>query len=334
MGKLTKVVAALTVGALVIFPLWLAQAYAQENASPLTINTGESRVHILRAPARAKALMPLLADPGPLVYNGGPIMPKAKTYAIFWLPSKLQDGTSTFMSSSYRSLIRRFLTDYPGHGIDNNNTQYYQLTPTIKFIHNAGAFAGAFLDTSPYPASGCSDAVTPGNCLSDKQIRNEIKKIIALEGWPVGLTNMFMLFTSLGEGSCLTDISGTYCAYTDYCGYHGHVGTTAGTAIIYANIPYADPNYCQSNSVPSPNSDADADDATTIVSHELTEAITDPLLNAWYTAQGNEIGDLCAYDYGTLGWDGGTANQMWNGNFYLVQREFDNFASACVQVGP
>jgi hypothetical protein len=145
---------------------------------------------------------------------------------------------------------------------------------------------------------------------------------------------MFMLFTSLGEGSCLTDSSGTYCAYTDYCGYHGHVGTTPTTAIIYANIPYADPNVCQSNGAPSPNFDADADDATTIVSHELTEAITDPLLNAWYTAQGNEIGDLCAYDYGALGWDGGGANQMWNGNFYLVQREFDNFASACTQVGP
>ena len=77
-------------------------------------------------------------------------------------------------------------------------------------------------------------------------------------------------------------------------------------------------------------------------SHEITEAQTDPLLDAWYTAgsSGFEIGDLCAYDYGHLqGWDGGKANQNWNGHFYELQAEFDNEAYAtlgdgCSQVGP
>jgi hypothetical protein len=61
-------------------------------------------------------------------------------------------------------------------------------------------------------------------------------------------------------------------------------------------------------------------------SHEFTEAITDPELNAWFTAQGNEIGDhLCAYDYGLFyNWDGGNANQMWNSRFYMLQTEYDN----------
>jgi hypothetical protein len=58
-------------------------------------------------------------------------------------------------------------------------------------------------------------------------------------------------------------------------------------------------------------------------SHELTEAVTDPELNAWYTSQGNEIGDLCAYNYGTNSWDSAKANQMWNGRFYELQMEFD-----------
>ncbi len=28
------------------------------------------------------------------------------------------------------------------------------------------------------------------------------------------------------------------------------------------------------------------------------------------------------------------ANEMWNGDFYLLQQEFDNHVGGCVQVGP
>jgi len=200
------------------------------------------------------------------------------------------------------------------------------------YIHNTGKFGGAFVDTSPYPASGCPDPATPGNCLTDAQIRKEIKKVVALMGWPVGLHNMFLLFTSSGEGSCI-DSSGTICSYTFYCGYHGFIPTST-SVIIYSNEPYAETSVCQLPFEPSPNSDPAADDATTIASHEISEAITDPLLNAWFTQFGNENGDLCAYNYGTLTWDSAQANQQWNGNNYLLQQEFDNHAGGCAQVGP
>jgi hypothetical protein len=71
-----------------------------------------------------------------------------------------------------------------------------------------------------------------------------------------------------------------------------------------------------------------------VASHEISESITDPLLDAWFTAQGNEIGDLCNFDYGTNTWDEGAANQNWSGHFFELQQEFDNHVSACVQVGP
>jgi hypothetical protein len=68
-------------------------------------------------------------------------------------------------------------------------------------------------------------------------------------------------------------------------------------------------------------------------SHEFTEAITDPELNAWFTAQGNEIGDhLCAYDYGLFyNWDGGNANQMWNSASTCCKR---SMTITSLQVGP
>jgi hypothetical protein len=141
-----------------------------------------------------------------------------------------------------------------------------------------------------------------------------------------------MLFTSSGEGSCF-DAHSTSCAYTQYCAYHGafKIGTTP---VIYANEPYGNLSTCQIQGAPSPNNDPVADAAATSASHELTEAITDPLLNAWFTAQGNEIGDLCAYNYGRATWDSGKANQMWNGHFYLLQQEYNNHTRSCLQVGP
>jgi hypothetical protein len=72
-----------------------------------------------------------------------------------------------------------------------------------------------------------------------------------------------------------------------------------------------------------------------VTSHEITEANTDPELNAWWdSGNGEEIGDLCAWRFGTNTWDAGLANQMWNGRFYDLQLEYDNHTSGCVQVGP
>jgi hypothetical protein len=148
-------------------------------------------------------------------------------------------------------------------------------------------------------------------------------------GWTGGLDKIYLLYTSTGEGSC----AGTSCAYTDYCAYHGAI-ISVSPNIIYANIPYGNLNVCQVEGTPSPNGHPVTDAVTDVVSHEITEAITDPLLNAWFTAQGNEIGDLCNFVYGPNTWDGGNANQWWNGHFYELQMEFDNHSLSCQQVGP
>jgi hypothetical protein len=59
-------------------------------------------------------------------------------------------------------------------------------------------------------------------------------------------------------------------------------------------------------------------------------------LNAWFDSSGNEIGDLCAFKFGSNTWGSGAGagNQMWNGFIFQLQQEYDNHAAACVQVGP
>jgi hypothetical protein len=301
--------------------------------SPLTVTANGHSVHVHPTLQRHAARAASFPDPGPLLYHsGGVIMPSASLYAIFWLPAsgKLQNGQATIMGSLFPYSQESFLQDYARHGIGNITTQYYQtIGSTTTFPSNAGGLAGVALDTSPYPASGCTDAATPGNCLTDAQIQAEIMKVMKANGWTGGLDKIYLLYTSTGEGSCV----GTICAYMDYCAYHSAI-TSVSPNIIYVNMPYGNLNVCQAEGTPSPSGHPVTDAAISIASHEITEAITDPLLNAWYTAQGNEIGDLCNFIYGSNTWDGGKANQFWNGHFYELQMEFDNHSSACQQVGP
>jgi hypothetical protein len=291
----------------------------------LTVVSPEGNIaHILPTVETAKdfARANPQAGRGPLLYHFGPIMgvPSVTIHRIFWVPKTLQTGAPTSMSQSYINVLSDFTVDYPGHGIDNNNTQYFQITNgVVTYIANAGSAPDGFIDNAPYPASACRDPATPGNCISEKQIRAEILKVKSLAHWTAGLNTIFVLFTSSGEGSCnlpniCADAKGGYCAY------HSFIGGAA--PIIYANIPYGIPALCTSG--PSPNHNPTADSAANSASHEITEAITDPLMNAWYSALGEESGDICNFIFGSNRWDSGLANQMWNGHFYELQMEYDN----------
>jgi len=270
---------------------------------------------------------------GVLSYHGGPIMTGNNLYAIFWIPPTLQNGSPTSLSAKYQSVAKQMLGDYQYHGLANNSTQYYSTTSGTKYFTGVGKLAAFYVDTNPYPASGCSDSVTPGNCITDAQLQAEIQRVMTLKGWTGGLNKIFLVFTSTGEGSC-SDGTSSSCAYTTYCAYHSYFGSTS-TPTIYANQPYADPNYCYAAGQHDPSGDVPSDANVNVASHEITEANTDPELNAWWdSANGEEIGDLCAWTFGSLTWDSGLANQMWNGHFYDLQLEYDNHTSSCVNVGP
>lgn len=319
---------------------------ASAEAQDLMSLTGELGAHGMPLPQRAKTQAALTAaqtsDTPALSYHGGPVMTSATTYAIFWVPSKLQDGQSTSLPQSYQNVQTAFLKAYPGHGIDNNNTQYYMTTQSgsntvTHFIESKGSFGGSYVDTSAYPSSGCDDPVTGSNCVSDWQIQQEVQKVMDIKGWTGGLNHIFFVYTSIGEGSC----SGSWCSYTKFCAYHSYFNN-GETPVFYANMPYAG-LFCESGS--SPNGDLAADSAASITSHELTETITDPELNAWYSSNGEEIADLCAWNYGENTWE--NANQYWPITFnsrqvskdqaitsFEIQQEYDNHTASCTQLGP
>ena len=294
----------------------------------------------------AASLLAAATDSGPLLYHGGPIMRKIILYTIYWLPPKLPNGQPATMVSGYQTILNNVAADYVGHDLSSITTEYYQtISGTTSYVSglpsevsSTGSLGATYVDADPYPASICKMPAFPGNCLDDAQLQAELIKVIKLKGWTTGLDRMYLIFTAEGLGSCM-DAAGQHCNTpgSGYCAYHSHA-TLNGAPVVYGNLPYAYPAGCSGTSS-SPNNNVDADTEATAVTHEVSEAITDPEGSAWFTAKGNEIGDLCAYNYGTNTYDSGKANQFWNGHYYEVQREFDNHLyaltlSGCSQVGP
>jgi hypothetical protein len=248
------------------------------------------------------------------------------TYAIYWVPS----GFS--VDANYESLINRYLTDVAADSGSLTNVysvamQYYD---DVAAIHYQSAFGGSYLDTSPFPVSGCDDG-QDSVCLTDQQVENEIQRVLTLQGWHGGTDALFFLMTPNGVGSCF-DSTGGECTTNTYCAYHSGFEGVDGAPVLYANEPYAAtiPG-CTSDS--SPNGD-DADSTINTISHEHNEAITDPWGNAWLNATGDgENGDICAWTWGTpLGGSGGSQyNQIINGNHYWLQEEYSNDGDACLQ---
>ncbi|HEY1961658.1 MAG TPA: hypothetical protein VGG69_04500 [Rhizomicrobium sp.] len=288
--------------------------------------------------------------PSYLIYNGGPVMTSyLNFYIIFWVPSTLQSGNATSMSAGYRQVVSDMVANYGGKGISANNSQYYQSTggrrPAYTFITGQGGLVDTAVATDPYPKvrGGCTDsyATIGKNCFTDAQLQTEIQKVMSAKGWTGGMNKLFLVFTSSGEGSCF-DATSASCAYTQYCAYHSHItGKNGAPNVIYANEPFGNPATCQTDQAGTPNAalDPNADAAASPASHEMSEAITDPLGNAWWdsnsdTYSGEEIGDICAYQYIFSYLDGGAANQLWGGRYFELQSEYDNSDDYCALAGP
>ncbi|MBV9124588.1 MAG: hypothetical protein JO112_14625 [Planctomycetes bacterium] len=261
----------------------------------------QHKIHLLKNLGNANA-----NTSNNLIYNGGPVMGgTTQVYAIFWEP------TGSYVSSSYNSLILRYFRDVGGSGLYHNNTQYKD--SGNNYPSNA-ALAASWVDTAPYPLP----------VLQDSDIQNEVTHAINVNGWTPAITHVFFVFTAKNEVIC----SGGLCSFTYFCAYHSYFGANT----IYAAMPYTgtSQNTCGTSS--SPNGDHDADSTINVTSHEQMEAATDPLLNAWIDSSGQEIGDKCAWNFGSVGGNG--ANVTWNGDPYIVQQEWDNTQSGCVLSGP
>jgi hypothetical protein len=268
------------------------------------------------------------AGAGNMAYFGGQVMVTSKTYSIYWIPAGFT------VASGYQTLVIRYLTDIGGSAFYNIMTQYYQ-NPNTQHIQNISTFGGTWADTQAYPGGRGSRT----NPLTDADIQAEVQRAVSVNGWVPSVNTMFLIFTARGVESCIdpsTCTPGT--AHPAFCAYHGYF--TAGTqTYVYANMPY-DETWTTScrQFTKSPNGNIAADSEISTLSHEHFEAVTDvnpppttPIagVTAWTDSQGFEIGDKCAYTYGTKAANG--SNITLNGHPYIMQLEWSNAVSGCAK---
>jgi hypothetical protein len=260
-----------------------------------------------------------------LSYHSGPVMHTNTVHAIYWIPAGYT------VSSGYQSTINSFFANVASATTARSTSNVYfsdtQYSDTAGGITNQSAFASSVVDTTPFPASGCSDAYT-SVCLSDAQITAEIDRVVGSGARGTG--TLYFLFTPKGVGSCY---DATDCAFSQYCAYHSWF-TPANGLTLYANMPYADTVPAACDAGQHPNND-DADATINLISHEHNEAITDEQGSAWYDNQGYENGDKCVWTFGTaLGSTAyGRYNQAIGTGKYYLQREWSNSSSGCVLTG-
>lgn len=249
--------------------------------------------------------------PVPLQYNSGPVEAAgSKNFLIFWEP------TGSSVASNYNATLGQFFGDIGGSSLYGVASQYYQtVNGANQNIANTASLGGTWTDTSAYPAGGT---------VQDSDIQAEVNKAIAANSWPTGIGDEYFVYLASGENECM----GSTCSFSTYCAYHGNF-TSNGATVLYAAMPYAgtDLSGCGIQSGSGTPNGADTDAEISIASHELMETVTDPLLNAWYDATGAEIGDKCAYTYGSTAANG--SDIVINSHPYIVQEEFSNSALGC-----
>lgn len=302
---------------------------------------------------------------GSVDYNGGPVVYSSAPYLIFWDPASA-------IPANAETVMKQYLTDVAAAGGGANNVfgVLRQYTDSAGFADYKQTFsnAQAIVDTQAYPANGCTH--TGGSypkCLSDAQLQAEVTRLITADSLPTdGPTSetefpanapIYFVITPANVNVCQS--GGTSCADNAFCAYHSSY-VDAGNNVLYSAVPFFPFNSasnptkgCQTDGLPEYQSPAlgpnnQGDNILDDMSHELSEALTDPLGTAWWNSSsgGNEIGDNCATQ-GPNNPTGGTSmnaylptlggteaagtlyDQLINGDQYYTQTEWSNGTVGC-----
>jgi hypothetical protein len=330
-------------------------ALASPAAAVVTLTPNGHRISVMLRKG-AKAPGGATKTGGVLLSHGGPVLASEAPYVIFWTPA----GHS--ISPGSESLIERYLGDVAAAGTAKSATNVYSVLAQYGSPYSQRFSPGtqAVVDTDPYPSqpSGCQLATGMTACVTDASLQAEIATLIDAGTLPrpsapgTGTTPIFFVITPVDVNVC---ISGGTCASNNFCAYHDYFSHN-GSSVVYASVPFAvfanNPKGCQTDQysiyeTPVGSTGDEAYNVADDLSHELSESITDPLISAWYSSSGLEVGDLCeqyaarantskglsplayAPAYGTPS-AGVLYDQIINGDQYYNQTEFSNAANKCL----
>jgi hypothetical protein len=219
-----------------------------------------------------------------LVYNGGTLLTNAAVFTIFW-------GTkwgTTPASNTLASNLNKFFTTILASPLIDQLGEYSVPGQTIGH--------GSMIGTKQIKTNA------PVGSVTDSAILKQLKAWIAAGTVPKNTKNT-LYFIYLDPG--IVSVMGGGKSCQSYCGYHSNTGK-----IYYAVMPYPSCSGCLGGM-------GIFNALTGTSSHELCEAITDPIPGkGWYDQTNGEIGDICAWNFKQV-------------SGYNVQLEWSNQQNKC-----
>lgn len=220
-----------------------------------------------------------------LVYNNGPLIAQPQVFTIFW-GTAWQNGTLLNLVAQVNGFFDYILTSPLIDQLGEYSVAQYQI--------QYGTRIGTLSLTSP----------DVSQTVDDSDIQQMLQQQLSSGNIPAPNANL-IYFVFLPSGVTVTQGGSASCQV--FCGYHDVISND----IFYAVMPFPDCSGCTSNL-------SSFDAITVTASHELCEAITDPIPGqGWYDSQNGEIGDICAWQTKQIGQ-------------YTVQQEWSNKAESCI----
>jgi hypothetical protein len=234
-------------------------------------------------PLRHEGAPPAPAVAPELTYRGGPLIANAEVVAVYW--------GSAWGAGPLAALVPRL-------------DAFFDFVLTSELMDQLAEYSveGTTIGHGTRIASSVLDSVPTVPALSDQQLRDGLQAAMPTLPSP-NASRIYAIFLPPN----VSVIMGGSRSCQAFCGYHDSIDSE----IFYGVLPYPGCPGCI-----GPLDELDTLTSTT--SHELAEAITDPVPGTgWYDDAHGEIGDICAWQTKRLGQ-------------YLVQLEWSNRARGCI----
>jgi hypothetical protein len=255
--------------------------------------TSDTSVSIVPAHGDAIRIVPLhhpgneiaSTTPPHLTYRDGPLLSSVEVFTVFW-GAAWQGGAQLNMANKVNQFFTYILTS----SLIDQLSEYS--VPAHPIRH--GKYIGSITITKP----------RLGHSVTDSAIQHMLHQEVSTNSsFPKPSANM-LYFVYLPPNVKVIQGGGASCQV--FCGYHNDINGQ----IFYAAMPYPGCSGCIGGLAP-------LDALTSTSSHELCEAITDPVPGVgWYDDVHGEIGDICAWKTKQLG-------------SFTVQLEWSNASNAC-----
>lgn len=221
-----------------------------------------------------------------LVYQHGPLLTNVEVFTIFW--------GAAWQTAANAALLAQV-------------NQFFDFILSSPLIDQLAEYSVTGKAIGHGRHTGTLSIATPvlGRSVTDSAIQHMLQSLISSNTHVPRPGPNTLYFVYLQPG--VKVIQGGSASCTGFCGYHNDIGGQ----LFYAAMPYPGCSGCTGGLSP-------LDALTSTSSHELCEAITDPIPGqGWYDSHNGEIGDICAWKTKKVG-------------AFTVQLEWSNKAKKCL----